>query len=130
MTQPSPIEFLTVEEVAEVDRALLTSQDKFLTRIALYSLRALKQISQQTGQSIEAITPAQIEDWIAADEAIRQEVATNESFQGFFVRLVLSSLKPLHQISAATGVSIADLTIAQVIGWFEQEAKRRLEQSR
>jgi hypothetical protein len=122
------MQFLTPEESAEVDQALLTSRDKFLTRVAIYSLRSLKQLSQQTGLAIEDITAQQIADWVENDESLRREVATNESFGSFFTQLVLSSLKPLKQVAESEGGAIANLTPSQVIVWFEQEAKARVEQ--
>lgn len=136
-SQPAPFEFLTYEEVAEVDRALLTTQDKFMARVALYSLRSLKQITQSTGQSIESVTPEQIEDWIALDDAIQQAMQSSSpsgvidsdgSFLTFFSRIMLSSLKPLRQISAETGTAIESLTVGQVVQWFEKEAKLRMTQ--
>ncbi len=122
-------EFLTFEEVAEIDKALLTSQDKFLTRVTLYSLRVLKQIAQTEQIPVEQITDQQIVHWVEQDEALKQSVTSDASFEQFFIRIVLSSLKPLRQISAETGVAIETLTIAEVVGWFEQQAKQRLGQS-
>jgi hypothetical protein len=119
-------EFLTFEEVAEIDKALLTSQDKFLTRVTLYSLRVLKQIAQTEQIPVEQITDQQIVHWVEQDEALKQSVTTDASFEQFFIRIVLSSLKPLRQISAETGIAIESLTIAEVVGWFERQAKQRL----
>jgi hypothetical protein len=123
-----PMQFLTPEESTEVDQALLTSRDKFLTRVAIYSLRSLKQLSQQSGLAIEDITAQQISDWIENDESLRREAEANQSFGPFFTQLVLSSLKPLRQVADSEGKAIADLTPSQVIAWFEQEAKARVEQ--
>jgi hypothetical protein len=128
-SQPAPIELLTVEEITEVDRALLTTQDKFTVRVALYSLRTLKQITGSTGQSIESVTPEQIEDWIAQDDAIQQAIESDASFLTFLSRIMLSSLTPLGKISAEVGTPVESLTVAQVVQWFEQEAKRRMNQN-
>jgi len=126
MAEPlQPAEFLTAEESAAVDRALLATRDKFLTRVALYSLRSLREISKSTGQAIETITPTQVEIWIEQDDSLRQE-ATNPSFRGFFVQLVLSSLKPLTQTAQMHEKAIADLSVDEVISWFEQDAKQRM----
>jgi hypothetical protein len=129
MNQPPIPEFLSREEVAEVDAALLNSQDKFLTRITLYSLRVLKQIAAAEGQPISAITDQQIAAWIEQDEALKQTVTTDAAFEQFFIRLVLSSLKPLRQISAELELPIEALTNRQVVSWFEAQAKQRLESS-
>jgi hypothetical protein len=136
MTEPlSPTEFLTPAESLAVDQALLTTRDKFLTRVAIYSLRSLKQISQSTGLAIEDISNQQVADWIEHDESLQQEAQNSTSFKGFFTQLVLSSLKPLRQaaqeqsVGGDTQSAIANLTVAQVIAWFEKDASDRLKQS-
>jgi hypothetical protein len=123
-SQPST-EFLTPEECAEVDKALLTSRDKFTARVAIYSLRSLRQIAQQSGQTIADLQTQQIAEWVANDPSLQQSVDSN--FKGFFTQLTIASLKPLHQSAAEAGVAIEGLTVPQVVAWFEKEAKRRLE---
>ncbi len=123
-------EFLTYEEVVEVDQALLTAQDKFLARVSLYSLRVLKQIAQTEQLPVEAITDQQIAHWIEQDETLREMISSDAAFEQFFIQLVLSSLQPLRQISQETNLPIDDLTIQQVVNWFEQQAKQRLENNR
>lgn len=125
----SPTEFLTPDESAAVDRALLTTRDKFLTRVAIYSLRSLKQISAATGLAVEEISQPQVADWINRDPNLQQEISSNPAFQNFFTQLVLSSLKPLRQAAQAKAATIADLTVADVIAYFEQDARTRLEQN-
>lgn len=124
------MDFLTTfEGVEEVDKALLTTKDKFLARVALYSLRSLKKIAQESGQAIEAVSPQQVLAWVEQDESIPLQVEDKESFQMFFTQLVMSSLKPLQKIATdEESGAIADLTTAQVINWFEKDAKLRLEQ--
>ncbi|MGB3491290.1 MAG: hypothetical protein WBA57_01080 [Elainellaceae cyanobacterium] len=124
--------FLTEEEAVSVDAALLTSRDKFVTRVAIYSLRVLKQIAQQEQMAIAQISPQQIESWVQQDETLIQNptpgLETDEGFIQFFSRLVLSSLKPLNQVSAEAGVSLEQVSPDHVIRWFEQQAKERLQQ--
>lgn len=130
MNQPPIPEFLSREEVAEVDAALLNSQDKFLTRITLYSLRVLKQIAAaepDAPQPVRSITDQQIAAWIEQDESLKRTVTTDATFEQFFIRLVLSSLKPLRQIAAELEQPIEALTNRQVVSWFEAQAKRRLD---
>lgn len=124
------MDFLTTfEGVEEVDKALLTTKDKFLARVALYSLRSLKKIAQESAQAIEETTPQQVLAWVEQDESIPIEVEDKESFQMFFTQLVMSSLKPLQRIAEdEKSGAIANLTTAQVINWFEKDAKLRLEQ--
>jgi hypothetical protein len=122
--QPST-EFLTPEESAEVDKALMTAHDKFATRVAIYALRSLKQIARQNGVAIEDLDPQQIEDWVYQDESLQQGV--DRQFKQFFSHLVVSSLLPLKQTAAREGVEIEALTVRQVVAWFEMNAKQKLE---
>lgn len=78
-TQPSP-QFLTPEESADVDSALLSSPEKFLTRLTISSLRLLKQISQDTGVAIEDLTHQQVIDWFEKDGKIRREQGVEAAF--------------------------------------------------
>ncbi len=125
-------DFLTDKEAASVDAALLTSRDKFVTRVAIYSLRVLKQIAQQEEVAIAQIASQQIEDWVQQDETLKQNqtagLETDEGFITFFTRLVLSSLKPLNQIAEEADVSLENVSPDHVIQWFEQKAKQRLAQ--
>jgi hypothetical protein len=126
-SQSPQMEFLTPEESAEVDKALMTARDRFSTRVALYSLRSLKQIAQVAGVAIADLSPSQIEDWIYQDPSLQPENGFDNGFKGFFTQLVMSSLKPLGQIAEATNQPIEKLTLTQVVGWFEMEAKKRIE---
>ncbi|MDY7030888.1 MAG: hypothetical protein SVY10_03150 [Thermodesulfobacteriota bacterium] len=125
--QPT-IEFLTTEEAIKVDAALLSSKEKFSTRLALYALRCLKQIAEEEGIAVESVTPEQVKDWIKKDEMIQQQLELDQSFEQFFTRLVLSSLKPLKQVSQEEQQPIENLRVEQVIAWFEKESKIQLEQ--
>lgn len=122
------MEFLTPDESAAVDAALMTARERFSTRVAIYSLRSLKQIAQENGVTIAQLEPHHIEDWIFQDPSLQPENGFDSSFKGFFTQLVMSSLRPLTQMSAEAGVAIEDLTVSQVVQWFEKEAKQRLEQ--
>lgn len=128
--QPASVEFLAPDECAEIDRALMTSGDRFSTRVAIYSLRALKQIAQQSGDMVAELSAQQIADWVEQDPALNPEHGFDQEFKVFFGRLVISSLKPLRQISQESGVAIEALTASQVVSWFEKAAKLRVEQSR
>ncbi|MBD2464703.1 hypothetical protein H6G89_27240 [Oscillatoria sp. FACHB-1407] len=136
MTQPID-QFLTVEESAEVDRAMMTSRDRFSARVAIYSLRLLKQIVESQGSAtqngssssgIADLHPQQIANWMAQDETLDAVNGADANFRTFFVQLVLSSLKPLKQIALEAGVAIEALTVSDVVQWFEKEAKIRIEQ--
>jgi hypothetical protein len=121
--QPA-IEFLTPDECAEVDKALLTAREKFSARVAIYALRSLKQIAQESGVAIEDLKTYQIVEWINQDDSLQQGI--DQEFRKFFAQLVDASRRPLKQAAAALGVSVEALTVPQLIVWFEQEAKQRL----
>ena len=53
-------QFLTPEESADVDKALLTSSEKFLTRLTISSLRLLKIIAQEQEIAIDELTHQQV----------------------------------------------------------------------
>lgn len=69
----SETQFLTPEESADVDKALLSSPEKFLTRLTISSLRVLKLIAEDCQVSIEDLTPQQIIEWFEKDSKIRRE---------------------------------------------------------
>jgi hypothetical protein len=121
--QPS-VEFLTPEECAEVDKALLTSREKFSARVAIYALRSLKFVAQANGVAITQLDPQQIEDWVYQDESL--QTGLDREFRQFFAQLVIASFKPLKQAAASGGVAIEELSASNVIAWFEQQAKRNL----
>ncbi|XGV96036.1 MAG: hypothetical protein ACAF41_25275 [Leptolyngbya sp. BL-A-14] len=121
--QPST-EFLTPDECAEVDKALLTAREKFSARVAIYALRSLKQVARLEGVTIAHLNPQQIEDWVYQDESLQTGV--DREFRQFFAQLVGTALKPLGQMAAEAGTAIEDLTVAQVIAWFERQAKLNL----
>lgn len=70
--QPST-QFLSLEESAKVDAALLTSPEKFLARLTISSLRILQHIAQEYNVKIEDLTAQQIIAWFEKDSKIRRE---------------------------------------------------------
>ncbi len=78
---PQPnVQFLTPEESADVDKALLSSSEKFLTRLTISSLRLLQHIAQDTGVTVEELTHQQVIDWFEKDGKIRREQGVEASF--------------------------------------------------
>jgi hypothetical protein len=122
----SGTEFLTPEECAEVDKALLTSHDKFTARVAIYALRSLKSIAQEYQCDIDGLQPEQIENWIYQDSTLQQGI--DQEFRKFFSQLVISSLNPLKQMAQQLNTRIEALEVPQLIAWYEAEAKLKLEQ--
>jgi len=123
-----PSAFLTEAESLAVDQALLSAQEKFSTRVAIYSLGVLQAIAPDQA-NLEAIAPDRILNWLSQHQSeMPAELQPDPSFQQFFSQLVLSSLKPLAQIATETEKSVGELQFADVIAWFERQAQIRLEQ--
>ncbi|HBK96419.1 MAG TPA: hypothetical protein DD001_03370 [Microcoleaceae bacterium UBA10368] len=120
-------DFLTPEECAEVDMALLSSKEKFSARLAIYALRVLKQVAGETGLPVTEVSNQQVMDWVRNDESIQQSIQVDASFELFFTNLVVASLRPLRQIAVEAGGAIEQLTVKQVVAWFEKDAKIRRE---
>ncbi len=77
--QPSA-QFLTLEESAKVDAALLSSPEKFLTRLTISSLKLLKHIAKEYGVAIEELTAQQVIAWFEKDGKIRREQGIEASY--------------------------------------------------
>ncbi len=71
--EQSPLQFLSEEESADINAALLDSSEKFLTRLTISSWRLLEIIAQDTHTSIEELTHKQIIAWFEKDGKIRRE---------------------------------------------------------
>lgn len=66
-------QFLTETESIEVEKALLTSSEKFLTRLTISSFKLLQIIAQDLDISLENLTPEQIITWMEKDSKIKRE---------------------------------------------------------
>jgi hypothetical protein len=66
-----PQEFITTAEAASVDRALLSTHEKFLARITVSSLRLLAKIATDQEVAIEDLAPDSIIAWFEADSKRR-----------------------------------------------------------
>ena len=66
-------QFLTEAESLDVDKALLSSPEKFLTRLTISSKRLLKIIAEDLDIAIEDLTHEQIIAWFEKDGKIRRE---------------------------------------------------------
>ena len=73
------LQFLTPEESAEVDKALLTTPEKFLTRLTLSTAKLLAFIAKDLDTSMDALTTEQIIQWFEADSKRKQEQGINAS---------------------------------------------------
>ncbi|MCC0176750.1 hypothetical protein I4641_07135 [Waterburya agarophytonicola K14] len=72
MTQ-TPDQYLTPEESADVEAALLTSPEKFLTRLTISSQRLLQKIAQESQVAIEDLSHQQIIQWFENDSKAKRE---------------------------------------------------------
>ncbi len=63
----TPDQYLTPEESADVEAALLTSPEKFLTRLTISSQRLLQKIAKDYQISIEELSHKQIIQWFEND---------------------------------------------------------------
>ncbi|MBW4557376.1 MAG: hypothetical protein KME59_15820 [Trichormus sp. ATA11-4-KO1] len=81
-TQPQQpaTQFLTLEESAKVDAALLSSSEKFLTRLTISSLKLLKYIAQEYGVAMEDLTTQQLIAWFEKDAKVKREQGIEASF--------------------------------------------------
>ncbi|CAD5940695.1 hypothetical protein PA905_13410 [Planktothrix agardhii CCAP 1459/11A] len=122
------MDFLTEDEAIQVDAALLSSKEKFSTRLAIYALRCLKEIAKNEDIKIENIKPEQVQSWVKNDHNFKEKLELDGNFNQFFSQLVISSLKPLKQVAQAENIPIQDLTIKQLINWFEHESQQNLGQ--
>jgi hypothetical protein len=64
--------YLTHAEAVEVDKALLSTHEKFLTRITISSLRMLQQIANEEQVKVEDLTPQQIIKWFERDAELKR----------------------------------------------------------
>lgn len=71
--QISSSNFLTPDESADVDKALLSSSEKFLTRLTISSQRLLKIIAEELETPIEELSHSQIIAWFEKDAKTRLE---------------------------------------------------------
>ncbi|BAZ10079.1 hypothetical protein NIES4071_18930 [Calothrix sp. NIES-4071] len=74
-TQPQQpgAQFLTLEESAKVDAALLSSPEKFLARLTASSHKLLIHIANSYGITVEELSTQQIIAWFEKDGKIRRE---------------------------------------------------------
>ncbi|MEB3311804.1 MAG: hypothetical protein VKJ02_16390 [Snowella sp.] len=73
MINPQSSQFLTEAESADVDAALLSQSEKFLTRLTISSLRLLIVIAKDAGIPIEELTHRQVIAWFEKDAKIKRE---------------------------------------------------------
>ncbi|MEM7590800.1 MAG: hypothetical protein AAF383_04665 [Cyanobacteria bacterium P01_A01_bin.83] len=70
---PTSDQYLSPEESADVEAALLSSSEKFLTRLTISSQRLLQVIAQDQQTTIEQLTHKQIIQWFENDSKVKRE---------------------------------------------------------
>jgi hypothetical protein len=73
MPEQVQAQFLTPEESADVDAALLTSSEKFLTRLTISSLGLLKVIAKDRGVTLKELNHKILIEWFEEDAKVRRE---------------------------------------------------------
>jgi hypothetical protein len=119
-------QFLSPQECAQIDQTLLPTRDRFSIRITVYSWRYLQQVSSGLGVAIADLQPQQITDWLHNDPQMQASDHLDETFTDWFSNLLTASLTPLGKIAQQQDVAIENLTIQQIIDWFEAQVKAAL----
>ncbi|NET36345.1 MAG: hypothetical protein F6K19_30690 [Cyanothece sp. SIO1E1] len=73
-------QFLTPEESAEVDKALLSSSEKFLTRLTISSFRLLQHIAEDLETPMTELTVEQLVAWFEKDAKLKREQGVEAAF--------------------------------------------------
>jgi hypothetical protein len=71
------VQFLTEAESAEVDKALLSSPEKFLARLTISTAKLLQVIAADLDTPIEVLTAVQIIQWFEQDAKVKREQGVN-----------------------------------------------------
>lgn len=79
-SQQDSAKFLTPEEAYVVDGALLSTMEKFMTRITISSMRILAHIAKSHNVHVEELQISQIVQWIENDARIRREQGDAAAF--------------------------------------------------
>jgi hypothetical protein len=73
------LQFLTPEESATVDKALLSSPEKFLARLTISTAKLLRVIAADLETPIDELTAEQITQWFEKDAKLKREQGVNAS---------------------------------------------------
>lgn len=71
------VQFLTPEESAEVDKALLSTPEKFLARLTISTAKLLGYVAKDLDTPVESLTPQQIIQWLEQDAKVKREQGIN-----------------------------------------------------
>ncbi|AFY59269.1 hypothetical protein [Synechococcus sp. PCC 6312] len=121
-----PNTLLTLEEAQAIEQTVLPAQERFLIRVALYSLRYLKPMAEQEQISLNQLSPELIYQWLEQDETLLGEEHQSPGFLTWYGQFLIASLNQLRQAGEFCQVSPEELSLAQVITWFRAQAQARL----
>lgn len=120
-----PEQLLSLEECQQIDQTLLPAQDKFAVRIAIYALRYLQPVAEHHGIGVGDLQIEQIAAWVDQDQRLPSPEVDQE-FVHWYQQILFSALRPLRQIAQDLDMAIAELTVPQIVSWFEQDVQARL----
>ena len=69
----APDQYLSPEESADIDAALLSSSEKFLTRLTISSQRLLQAIAKDYQVEMSDLSHTQIIQWFENDSKVKRE---------------------------------------------------------
>jgi hypothetical protein len=122
----NPEALLTPAECQMVDSTLLPYRDKFATRLTIYALRTLQPLAQELGIPVGELPREAIAVWVAAQPQLHQQADQASNFADWYAQILDAARRPLAQIATAVGVQPEELTVAQIVTWFEAKAKAEL----
>lgn len=67
------MQFLTAEESAEVDKALLSSPEKFLARLTISTAKLVQRIAVDLETPVDQLSAQQIVGWFEQDARLKRE---------------------------------------------------------
>jgi hypothetical protein len=144
-----PVYHLDSSELSLIAQSDLSATEKFMLRITISAWKILCYIAHRLDSTVENLTPEQIRDWLIADAQIRIEQGKDAAFlqwnddlpdlefpdqrqdlftatslssqEKFLGRLLVSAPRLLGWIAAKYGVSIAQLTVPQIVSMVQRE---------
>jgi hypothetical protein len=119
-------DLLSPQDCAQIEQTLLPTRDRFSIRMTVYSWRYLQRIGHDLGMDIATLQPQHIQDWLRQDNQWQAPAELDASFLEWFGALLSAALKPLQKIAQQNTVAIEQLTLAQIIGWFQAQVDAQL----
>jgi hypothetical protein len=119
-------DLLTPQECAQIDQTLLPTRDRFSIRMTVYSWRYLQMMGRELKIDISALQPQHIQDWLRQDSHLQRFAELDVSFLDWFGALLIAALNPLQCIAQKEDIAPEQLTLAQIIAWFQHQVDEQL----